>query len=157
MRLLQNSLILAAGIVLSSCGEAPFYEEVYSFNEREWPQDVKPSYEIDIKDINTEYDFTLSLRVSTGYEYSNLWVFMKTEAPDGTTAREPFEIQITNEDGSWVGEKSGSIVTTSLYFRKRKLPLKGKYKFTVEQGITSSKINEVHDLTFTMDEAKEEE
>ncbi len=157
MRLLSNSVVLVIGLILSSCGETPFYKEVYSFENREWAQDVKPSYEVDIKDIKKEYDFTLSLRVTTDYEFSNLWVFMKTIAPDGSTAREPFEIQITNEDGSWVGEKSGTMVTTNLYFRKRQLPLKGKYKFTIEQGITASKINEVLDLTFTIDGVKEGE
>ena len=79
---------------------------------------------------------------------------MKTETPDGTTAREPFELKITNPDGSWIGEKSGSIVTTSLYFKRRKMPVKGKYTFTLEQGITDSKIDEVHDLTLFIEEAK---
>lgn len=157
MRLQRNSLFLALSLLLFSCGETPLYEEVYSFEGREWAQDVKPSYEVDIKDINKEYDFTLSLRTSTDYEFSNLWVFMKTITPDGTTAREPFEIQVTNDDGSWVGEKSGSMVTTKLYFKKRKLPMKGKYKFIIEQGITQSKISEVSDLTFQVDDAQKEE
>lgn len=79
---------------------------------------------------------------------------MKTETPDGTSAREPFEIKITNPDGSWIGEKSGSIVTTPLYFRRRKMPKAGTYKFTLEQGITESVIDEVHDLTLQIDYAK---
>lgn len=81
---------------------------------------------------------------------------MKTITPDGTVAREPFEIVITNDDGSWVGEKSGSVVTTPLYFRSRKLPKPGEYKFVIEQGITESKVDEVHDLTFRVDESKPE-
>ncbi|MFT5858258.1 MAG: gliding motility-associated lipoprotein GldH [Flavobacteriaceae bacterium] len=156
MKLLRNSLFLALGLLLFSCGEVPLFEEVYSFEEREWGQDVKPSYEVEIDDIDKSYDFTLSLRTSTDYAYSNLWVFMKTITPDGATAREPFEIQVTNDDGSWVGEKSGSVVTTKLYFKERKLPMKGKYKFIIEQGITQSKIGDVHDLTFQVDEAKKE-
>ena len=152
-----NGAFLALSLVLISCGEAPFYDKAYSFEDREWAQDVKPSYEVDIEDFNKEYDFTLSLRTSTDYSYSNLWVFMKTITPDGATAREPFEIKITKTDGSWVGEKSGSIVTTKLYFKKRKLPMKGKYKFIIEQGITQSKVGEVHDLTLQVEEAKKQE
>ena len=138
-------------ILFISCGEQPFYEKSYSFQGREWKQDVKPVYEVDFTDVSQEYDFTLSLRTSTDYKYSNLWVFMKTETPDGTTSREPFEVVITNPDGSWVGEKSGSIVTTPLYFRRRKLPSRGTYKFTLEQGITASVIDEVHDLSLRID------
>lgn len=154
MKLKSSLIIVLLSTMLVSCGEAPFFEKAYSFEDREWSQDVKPEYTVDFKDINKEYDFILSLRTSTDYKYSNLWVFMKTETPDGTVAREPFEIKITNPDGSWIGEKSGSVVTTKLYFRRRKMPVAGTYKFTLEQGITESRIDEVHDLTFQVDEVK---
>lgn len=142
-------------LLFGSCTEAPFYEKVYSFDNMEWLQEVKPEYNVEITDLEQEYDFTLSLRVTTDYPYNNLWVFMKTETPDGTTAREPFEIIISNPDGSWVGNKTGTIIETPLYFKKRKLPQKGLYKFTLEQGITQSKVNEVLDLGFRIEKAKE--
>lgn len=152
---IRNSLfIILLSALLFACGEQPFYEKVVAFDDREWKLDVKPTYSFELKDVNKEYDFTLSLRTSTDYQYSNLWVFMKTITPDGAIAREPFEIVITNDDGSWVGEKSGSVVTTPLYFRSRKLPKEGKYTFIIEQGITQSKVDEVLDLTFRVDESK---
>lgn len=147
-------ILLLPLAILFSCAEKPFYEKSYSFEGREWKQNVKLVYEVDFYDVSKPYDFTLFLRTSTDYKYNNLWLFMKTETPDGTTAREPFEIKITNPDGSWIGEKSGSIVTTPLYFRSRKMPLKGKYTFTLEQGITQSTIDEVHDLTLMINESK---
>ena len=157
MQIRNSLLILVLSTVLFSCGEQPFYEKVVAFDDREWSLDEKPSYTVDVKDVSKEYDFTLSLRTSTDYKYSNLWIFMKTITPDGTVAREPFEIVITNDDGSWVGEKSGSVVTTPLYFRSRKLPKAGEYTFVIEQGITESKVDEVHDLTFRVDESKPEQ
>lgn len=105
-----------------------------------------------IDDVEKEYNFTLLLRTTTDYAYSNLWIFLKTEAPDGTTAREPFEIKLANPDGSWIGNKTGTIVETALYFKERKLPMKGKYVFTVEQGITSIQVNEVLDVSFLVEE-----
>ena len=152
---IKNSIVLLLlSVVLFSCGEQPFYEKVVAFDDREWKLDVKPEFSFEVKDVEKEYDFTLSLRTSTDYKYSNLWVFMKTITPDGTVAREPFEIVITNPDGSWVGEKTGSVVTTPLYFRSRKLPKAGKYAFIIEQGITQSTVDEVHDLTFKVEENK---
>lgn len=149
-------LIGLIAVLLTACGEQPYYEKVVAFEGREWHQNVKPSYSFEVKDVNKEYDFTLSLRTSTEYKYSNLWVFMKTITPDGTVAREPFEIKITDATGAWIGEKSGSVVTTPLTFRSRKLPKKGKYTFTIEQGITQTKVTNVHDLTFRVDESKKE-
>lgn len=131
------------------------YEKVYSFDDRKWDQDVKPTFEVEVNDLSKAYDFTLSLRTTTDYQYNNLWVFMKTIAPDGTSAREPFEIQIVNPDGTWIGNKTGTIVETPLYFRSRKLPLKGTYTFVIEQGITQSEVDEVLDLGFKVDPAQQ--
>ncbi len=132
--------------VLFSCTEQPFYEKVYSFKNNEWVQRVKPSFTIDVKDINIEYNFVITLRTTTDYKFSNLWIYMNTVTPDGTKAREPFQIAVTNPDGSWAGIKTGTIVELPLQFNKRKLPKKGKYTFTLEQGITESKIDEVLDI-----------
>jgi gliding motility-associated lipoprotein GldH len=157
MQIRNSILIIFLSAMLFSCGEQPFYEKVVAFENREWQLDVKPSYSFEVTDITKEYDFILSIRTTTDYQFSNLWVFMKTITPDGTIAREPFEIVITKDDGSWVGEKSGSVVTTPLYFRSRKLPKAGKYTFIIEQGITQSKVDQVHDLKFRVEESKKAE
>ena len=150
--MMRNSWLLIGLIAICfSCGKTPFYEKAVSFEGKEWTRNLKPYFTVDIKNIEQEYDFTLSLRTTTDYKYSNLWIFLKTIAPDGTSAREPFEIVLANPDGSWVGNKSGTIVETPLSFTKRKLPLKGKYKFIVEQGITNSEVDEVLDISFIVE------
>ena len=142
--------------LLTACGETPLYDKSVSFDNSEWAQDVKPKYEVDIKDIDKEYDFTLLLRTTTDYKYSNLWVFMKTTTPEGVTSRVPYEFRITDQDGVWVGNKTGTIVETPMSFPKRKMPQKGKYTFVIEQGITENVIDEVLDLTLTVEEAKKD-
>ena len=141
-------------LTLSSCADQPEFEKVYSFNHMTWDQNVKPEYTFEIKDVNIKYDFTLSLRTTTDYKYNNLWILMKTESPDGEFARDPFEIVISNPDGSWVGNKTGTVVETALYFKGRKLPQVGTYKFTIEQGITESEVNEVLDLGFRVEKTR---
>lgn len=147
------ALLFIAGMFFS-CTEQPYYDKVYSFKNKVWSQRVKPSFTVDIKDINKSYNFIITLRTTTDYKFSNLWVFLNTTTPDGIKAREPFQIIITNPDGSWVGSKTGTIVENYLPFKKRKLPLKGKYTFTLEQGITDSEIGEVLDIGFSVMEAK---
>jgi len=145
------SLILFL-VVLVSCSSTPTYEKSYGFNGNEWPQNVKPSFTVEIKDTTKEYNFVLTLRTTTEYKYSNLWIYMSTSTPDGQKAREPFEIKITNPDGTWAGKKTGTIVENSIYFRKRKLPKPGKYVFQLEQGITNSFVDEVLDVGLLVEE-----
>ncbi len=151
---LRKLFLVLPLFLMFGCTEAPFYEKVYSFDKQEWKQDQKMKFVVDIQDLDKTYDFTLSLRTTTDYKYSNLWMFMKTIAPDGSTGREPIQLLITNPDGSWVGTKSGSVVETPLYFKQRKMPLKGKYTFILEQGITDSKVTDVLDLIFRVDFAE---
>ena len=152
----QNRIVfvLFCLVFLFSCESVPTYEKSFVFEKNEWKQDVKPSFIVDIKDPSKEYDFVLTLRTTTEYKYSNLWVYMNTKTPNGEKAREPFELKITNPDGSWIGKKTGTIVENSLNFKRRKLPLKGKYTFILEQGITESKIDQVLDIGLVVTEAK---
>jgi gliding motility-associated lipoprotein GldH len=140
--------------LLFGCQEAPLYEKVYGFENNEWTQRVKPEFKVEIADTTSEYDFVLTLRTTTDYKFNNLWVFLNTKTPSGTKAREPFEIRITNPDGTWAGKKTGTVVEFPLTFRRRKLPEKGTYWFTLEQGITASTIDEVLDLGFRVDQVK---
>ena len=135
-------------VLLSSCGEQPYFEKVFSFKGKKWTQDVKPQFKVKIDDVSAPYSFTIYLRTTTDYKYNNLWIFLKTETPDGTTERLPFEIIVANPDGSWNGVKTGTIVESALDFQARMLPMKGEYTFTIEQGITESAIDEVLDIGF---------
>lgn len=141
-------------LMLTSCEIAPTYEKTYTFDKNEWDQKVKPTFTVDVKSTEKEYDFILTIRTTTDYKYSNLWIYWNTTTPDGKKAREPFEIKITNPDGSWIGKKTGTIVENSLFFKSRKMPMKGKYTFVLEQGITDSKIDQILDVGLLVQEVK---
>ena len=141
--------------LLSSCGKQALYDKTHSFKDRVWEQDVKPNHRVEITDTNKVYNLSLTLRTTTDYKYNNLWVFLTTKLPDGSSERKPFQFRITNEDGSWVGNKTGTIVETELDFRNRRLPLLGTYEFTLEQGITQSAIDEVLDIGLKVEGATE--
>ena len=53
MRNFFGILFLVGSLV--SCSEKPYYEKVYSFENNEWTQRVKPKFIVEIKDINKEY------------------------------------------------------------------------------------------------------
>ncbi len=148
--------LLVSTLSLTSCDEAPVYEKVYSFENTTWDQQQKLNFKVDIKDTDQEYDFIITLRTTTDYNYNNLWIFLNTITPSGKKAREPFEIKVTNPDGSWAGIKTGTIVEFPLKFNSRKLPEEGVYSFVVEQGITATEITEVLDMGFRVDRASKE-
>jgi gliding motility-associated lipoprotein GldH len=120
-----------------------------------WSQDVKPKFEVEFQDTTKLYDFVLTLRTTTDYKYSNLWIFLNSTPPVGESVREPYEIKTTFPDGSWIGKETGTIVEHQLVFKRRRLPFKGKYKFGVEQAITDKTVDEVLDISLRVEEVKE--
>lgn len=151
MKTLVLSSIVGIGLfLLASCGGTPLYTKSYSFRNNEWKQEVKPVFKVNIPDTTNFYNITITLRTTTDYAYNNLWFFLHSSTPKGQTGREPIEVTIANPDGSWAGEKSGTVVETHLTFKHRKFPQKGWYTFTFEQGITEKTAKEVMDLSYTV-------
>ena len=139
---------------MQACTEQPFYEKSYSFKGNEWDQRVKPRFKVEIKDTSQVYDFLITLRNTTDYAYSNCWIYLNSLTPNKLSAREPFEIRITNPDGTWVGNKSGTIVENLLYFKKRKFPIAGTYYFRLEQGVIQESLDEVLDIGLRIEKSK---
>lgn len=146
--------MIAGLITLFGCESAPVYEKTYAFEKKKWEQNVKPVFTIPISDTSKYYDFMLTLRTTTDYKYSNLWIYLNTTTPDGKKGREPFEIIIANPDGTWAGKKTGTIVENTLVFKRRKMPVKGNYTFVIEQGITQQVADQVLDISLIVDQAK---
>ncbi len=172
----RNSLIgILLLLIVWSCEQPAHYERSYTFKKNLWEQNVKPRFVLDIKELGKEHVFVLTLRTTTDYKYSNLWVFLNTKNPKGETTREPIEIAVTNSDGSWAGKKTGTIVETEVVFIRSKegdfevfdrpgnaprmlkcsLAEAGKYTFMIEQGITQMAIDEVLDLTLLVETPKD--
>ncbi len=151
-RIISKFSLLFVGLILLSCGDSPLFTDSVAFPNNTWTLENKPTFVVDIPDTTKFYTVDITLRTTTDYAYNNMWFFLHAKTPDGEKGREPIEVKIGNPDGSWIGEKSGTIVTTSVHFRHRKFPQKGKYEFTLEQGITEKEIHEVVDISYTVKE-----
>lgn len=151
---MNKSLFIFSAVLLvflASCMKQPVYEKSYSFKNNQWDFNAKPTFSVEIVDTSKTYDFTITFRTTTDYEYNNVWFYLNTTTPDGEKAREPFEMKIINTDGSWLGKKTGTIVETELFFKSRKLPQSGNYSFYLEQGITQPILKNVLDVGLRVD------
>jgi gliding motility-associated lipoprotein GldH len=132
-------------LLLQSCGDSALYDHSFSFNDHEWPQGDFPKFVVPITDTNSTFDVDFTLRTTTDYSFSNLWMNVSIIFPDGTKLRRPYELKITDQKG-WLGEKSGTVVENTLSFPKSKLPQKGSYTFVLEQATPETKVSEVLDI-----------
>lgn len=133
-------------LTLVSCSDDVFYDQVKTFDNKTWKQGEQLIFEVDVDDTIQPFDFEITLRTTTDYGFSNLWVYISSQAPDDVTSKVAQRINIARPDGSWIGKASGTIVESKLVYRTQSFPFKGKYTFTIEQATQEEEIKNVLDL-----------
>ncbi len=145
----KNSFFLLIGLIItliSACSNDTLFDQVEVFDENSWKQGEQVVFEVEVEDTLRPFDFEITLRTTTDYRYSNLWVYIYSKAPDGVTSKVAQRINIARPDGSWIGKASGTIIENKLIYRTQAFPFKGKYTFTIEQATQQNVISEVLDI-----------
>ncbi len=137
------SIILA---VLSSCGEKAYYDDVYSFDDQQWEKSDTAVFTVPVEDTTNRFQFNVSLRTTTDYAYSNLWVYILSTAPDGSTSKVAQKLPLARPDGSWIGNVSGTVVQTEVRFAAKHFPLKGDYMFQFINATQQERIDDILDI-----------
>jgi len=140
---------------LVSCSDNFHYQKTYDFKNRIWTNRDSVIFSINIDDTTALYRFELTLRTTTEYAYSNLWLLWKSKTPTNERVSEPFELKIATPEGIWIGTKSGSMLSNHLTFADKKMPHIGKYVFTIKQSSNIDEVKEVLDIGLKVYKIKE--
>jgi gliding motility-associated lipoprotein GldH len=143
-------MLITLGILLSNCNGDTIPAGAHSFENNSWSYDAKIPFEFELDDTSSVYDLVLVLRNTNDYKYSNLFVSIEESPPYGESYKSHHEIPIANPDGSWIGNKSGSIIENKYLIRRGTFPFIGKYKYSIQHAITDESVEEVMDLTLLL-------
>ena len=88
------------------------------------------------------------------YEYSNLWLFIRTNSPTGAILRDTLECRLANEQGRWQGRGSGGRFSLEIPLRYRvRFPNPGTYIFEIDQGMRNKELKYITDLGLRIEKA----
>ncbi len=129
--------LLLATIVLVSCGRSSVYDQSLEIGEAGWHEDsIMVFDDVVISDTVSPFNFYINLRHSEDYRYSNFYLFLNTKLPNGHTSRDTIELILADNTGKWYGKGFGHIKDNRVLVREGLVfPLKGKYKFSIEQAM----------------------
>lgn len=140
------ALLLA--MTFASCGNKDVvFDESVIIPNASWDNQELPYFDVNVEDTLSAYNFYLNIRHLENYRYSNFYMFMHTTFPDGNQTHDTVEIVLAYPDGRWVGSGSGSmrnnkiLLNDNLYF-----PLKGTYRFEIEQAMREDVLDGVTDV-----------
>ena len=143
-------------LLLNSCSD----NSIYDHNERvskPWDAVQKAEFEFDIQDTLSAFDYYINIRNTTNYKYSNLFLFIRTDFPDGRYSVDTAEIFLADIKGKWLGSGFGETKDSQILFRKRgRFPMKGNYKITFEQAMRDTKLIGIDAVGIRIEKSKKQ-
>jgi gliding motility-associated lipoprotein GldH len=157
MRRLKVILILFAMITagLVSCEQGVIYNDYRSIEGANWHRDSVYHYEVVVDDSLSLYNLFINIRNNTEYPYSNIYLFITTEFPNGHSTRDTIECLLADKNGRWLGSGSGSIKDNKIMLQQAlRFPLIGSYHIYLEQAMRIEPLPGIEDIGFSIEDYK---
>lgn len=133
--------------VFSSCDPLRVYEENKAIDGGSWNVNDKKVFEFVMDDTISPHNLFINVRHRGDYPYSNLYLFLRTERPDGKNSVDTVECILQDNEGRWLGKGIGDLYDNRLFFRSgARFPVKGKYVFTFEQAMRREELPHIADV-----------
>jgi len=149
----QNSLviryslfIITLSFVFTSCDHNTVFDKNVSIPDYRWDMNNILKMETDIKDTVHPYNIYINIRHASGYQFSNIFLFLTTRTPKGEVARDTVEIALADDRGKWLGDGLGDIWDyRALFKRNFRFPEAGAWHFELQQAMRISPLPQVMD------------
>ncbi len=141
MKLVRILCVALLGVLALSCDSNRVYEQYEDIPDFEWSQEHVLRFEVDITDTIQAHDLFVNVRNSGGYQYSNLWLFVRSISPDNQISDRKLELKLADKTGQWFGSGFGDLFDLQVpYQQKYVFSKSGKYVFEIVQGMYDEKL-----------------
>jgi len=145
----NSILVLCFAWVLNSCDSNRVYEENFSVENNVWNYEDVKTFSFDIMDTLSPLDLYVNIRTTSDYQYSNLYVYLYSEYPNGYSDKDTLEFILAEQDGKWLGESSGTVIENQILIsRGGRFPYSGKYTFKIQHAMREKDLAEIIDIGF---------
>lgn len=148
MRKRISELLVLAFLVfcVQSCDDTVLHEQNQKFENNTWVYEDPKIFTFDIQDSLVPIKLSINLRTTTNYPYSNIYMFMHSNYPNGYVDIDTLEFFLADPEGNWLGDNSGTVVENKAVISKGIFPNAGKYSFKLEQAMRNDSLPEVLDI-----------
>jgi gliding motility-associated lipoprotein GldH len=145
----NNTVIVSTLIMLLclSCNSGTYYTDSVRMEDEKWSMYDPANFSCLIDDTARIYDINLSVRTSTDYPYRNLYLFVVTSFPSGSSLTDTIQGIVADEKGEWLGKGAGDIREVTIPFKSNVyFPETGEYHFKVIHGMRDTVLKGVYDI-----------
>ncbi|MBE0661615.1 MAG: gliding motility lipoprotein GldH [Bacteroidales bacterium] len=139
--------LLVLAVVITSCNDNAYYEEIKPVEGELWDmRDIK-EFSVNVDNSEASYRLIFTVRNTTDYAYSNLYLFFTTTYPDQEITRDTIECLLADRSGQWLGKGVGKIRESRFLIKDRmNFPDTGNYIFTLEQAMRDETLPGIADI-----------
>ncbi|MFV0555410.1 MAG: gliding motility lipoprotein GldH [Mangrovibacterium sp.] len=129
--------ILLCILSLTACRPNSKYEHFYRTDAKGWNKDSVLTFPVHFdEDLNASYDLRLNIRNKNSYAYSNLWLFINIQSPNGEQLIDTVEFTLAEPSGRWLGSGLGDLFDNELRYKENVMfPDSGIYRISIQQGM----------------------
>lgn len=141
--------------MISSCTQNIIYDEQVTIENARWYKGESAKFTVNVHDSTAVYDFFLTVRNTTDYRFSNLYVFLLTSFPNGNLSRDTIECVLADYTGKWLGKGLGSIKENTILLKQNlRFPLTGNYTFLVQQAMRLDTLQGISNVGLRIEKSK---
>jgi len=139
-------------LLLISCQKEHFFDESVQIPDNEWNINSTVKFRFSIDDITKTYNLIININHHKNYQYNNLWLFIKTTAPNGNYQYDTVNCYFTDDNYKWIGDKNGEFIKYSTFWADSvSFVENGEYFVEIQQGLRQDKINMIKEVGLIID------
>tara|TARA_B100000809_G_scaffold86057_1_gene84474 strand:- start:4442 stop:4921 length:480 start_codon:yes stop_codon:yes gene_type:complete len=154
IKILGLSLLV---VLTSSCDSNKIFEEYIEVENANWKKENIASFEFNAKDTTTAHNLYINVRNTGVYSYSNLYLFVTMQGPNGGLLKDTVNCILADNRGKWLGSGVGDLWDLRIpYVGGFKFAQSGNYVVTLEQGMrVENGLEGITDIGLRVEKVKE--
>ena len=145
-------LVLSLITGLIACDQKKVFEAYHKIDEKGWNKDSVVVFNVQLTDTTKNHNLYVNIRNKGTYPYSNLWLFLTVNSPDGKMRTDTVEFTLAEPSGKWKGSGIGDLHDNQILYKNSVyFPRKGDYKFMIKQGMRDNVLQGIRDVGFRVE------
>jgi len=135
MKIKNSILYFLIALSVISCDKNRVFDEYKSVGNS-WHRDSIITFKLPKFNAAKKYNLFVNLRDNNDYPFNNLFLIVSLEQPNKKIIVDTLEYQMTNPDGSLLGDGFSDIKESKLFYKEKvDFTQKGDYKVHIQQAV----------------------
>ncbi|MCA6421203.1 MAG: gliding motility lipoprotein GldH [Flavobacterium sp.] len=135
MKIINSIAFVLLLLLVTSCDKKRVFDEYKSVG-KSWHKDSIVTFELPKLDSKKAYNLYVNIRDNDDYPFNNLFLIVSLEQPNKKIKVDTLEYQMTNPDGTLLGDGFTDIKENKLFYKgKESFTQKGIYKIHIKHAV----------------------